>query len=213
MFEWALNWCVTNYLHTRITFHAAGLGFTDRQGAPAAIILPGAPGAGKSTLTAAALERHFTLLSDELCLLDPGTGTLLPVPRPISLKGASIDVIRTRQPAASLTEPVHDTTKGTVAHVRPPSASLTPVDREPTPRLLIFPRFQAGAPLACARVPTGRALLRLAEQSFNLNLHGTQGFFCMTRLMQGLEAWDLTYGDLDAALDWMQGLARKGGED
>lgn len=207
MFEWALNWCVTNYLHTRITFHAAGLGFTDSQGEAAAIILPGAPGAGKSTLTAAALERNFTLFSDELCLLDPETGTLLPVPRPISLKGASINVIRHRQPAAILTEPVHDTTKGTVAHVKPPTTRLGPAGREATPRLVIFPRFSAGAALACEPVPTGRALLRLAEQSFNLNLHGEEGFFCMTRLMQGIEAWDLTYGDLDAALDWMEQLS------
>lgn len=207
MFEWGLNWCITNYLHERITFHSAGLGYVDAENRPAAIMLPGVPGAGKSTLTAAALERRFTLLSDELCLLSPELGTLLPIPRPISLKDASIELIGARQPDARMTSPVRDTTKGTVAHLQPPPPTAIDNLVEPVARLLVFPRYQRGARLACQPLPTGQAMLRLADQSFNLHLHGETGFIALVRLMEGVRTFELEYSDLDSALDCLERLA------
>ena len=75
MFEWGLNWCVTNYLHTRLSIHAAAIARGDH-----AVIMPGSPGSGKSTLCAASMKRDFTLLSDELSLIDLDTLDVLPIP-------------------------------------------------------------------------------------------------------------------------------------
>jgi HprK-related kinase A len=48
LLEWGLNWCVAGHAHHYLMLHAAVL---ERNGR--ALVLPGDPGAGKSTLTAA----------------------------------------------------------------------------------------------------------------------------------------------------------------
>jgi len=199
MFEWGLNWCVTNFLHTRLSFHAAAIYRPGADGG-AAVVLPGAPGSGKSTLTAAAVDHGFELVSDELTLLDLETGDLLPVPRPISLKNASIDVIRHRMPRAVMNAPVADTTKGTVAHVRAPASSLAARDARPRPAAIVFPKFTVGAATELARIAAGDALMRLADQSFNFQIQGAAGFRALERMVARAPAWTLAYSNLDEAL-------------
>ena len=58
------------------------------------MLLPAAPGSGKTTLCAGLSLRGWRLLSDEFGLIRPGTTDLVPVPRPMALKNESIDVIR-----------------------------------------------------------------------------------------------------------------------
>ena len=65
MLEWGLNWCVAGHAHQYLMLHAAAL---ERNGR--AVILPGDPGAGKSTLTAALMLSGWRLLSDEITLVD-----------------------------------------------------------------------------------------------------------------------------------------------
>jgi HprK-related kinase A len=115
LLEWGLNWCVSAHCHQFLLVHAA---VVERGGR--AIILPAPPGSGKSTLCAALVARGFRLLSDELALIDIDRGALVPLPRPISLKNESIDVIARFWPDASMSEVVPDTLKGSVVHVRPP---------------------------------------------------------------------------------------------
>lgn len=81
LFEWGLNWCVTSHCHGWITVHAAVL---EREGK--AVVMPGPPGSGKSTLCAWLMHRGWRLLSDELALIDPLHGHLSASPRPVSLK-------------------------------------------------------------------------------------------------------------------------------
>ncbi|HEV2718330.1 MAG TPA: hypothetical protein VGU64_23895, partial [Terriglobales bacterium] len=47
MLEWGLNWCVSNHCHQYLIVHAASV---ERSGF--ALLLPGPPGSGKSTLCA-----------------------------------------------------------------------------------------------------------------------------------------------------------------
>jgi HprK-related kinase A len=84
-FEWSLNWCVGNQAHRWVAVHAAVL---ERNGRT--MILSAESGAGKSTLCAALALNGWRLFSDEFALIDPDTGKLTPLPRPISLKNASI---------------------------------------------------------------------------------------------------------------------------
>jgi len=88
-FEWGLNWLIASQAHQYLMFHAAIL---ERNGQ--AMMLPAAPGSGKSTLCAALMLNGWRLLSDEFGLLRPETGLLDPLPRPIPLKNESIDIIR-----------------------------------------------------------------------------------------------------------------------
>ncbi len=92
LFEWSLNWCVGDHAHRWVAVHAA---VVERNGR--AIILSGVSGAGKSTLCAALVLAGWRLLSDEFALIDPHTGLLSPLPRPVSLKNASIGIIEAAQ--------------------------------------------------------------------------------------------------------------------
>ncbi|HEY1148709.1 MAG TPA: HprK-related kinase A, partial [Pseudoduganella sp.] len=137
VFEWGLNWCVSSRAHRYLMVHAAVM---ERDGR--ALILPAPPGSGKSTLTAALVGRGgWRLLSDELTLLDLDDISVVPNPRPVSLKNQSIDVIRRYVPDAVLSPAVRDTVKGTVAHMRAPAASVARSHEPALPAWVIFPKY------------------------------------------------------------------------
>ncbi|MGJ9418440.1 HprK-related kinase A [Massilia sp. CMS3.1] len=195
MFEWAMNWCVSSHAHSWLVIHAA---VVEREGA--AVILPAPPGSGKSTLCAALVARGWRLLSDELTLIRLEDGRIDPVPRPVSLKNGSIDVIRAWAPEAHLSPPVADTIKGTVAHMRVPGASVARAQEPATPAWIVFPKWRAGAPAELVPVPQARAHLRLAENAFNYSLLGAAGFTTAARLIDSTRTFDFSYGALDDAI-------------
>jgi hypothetical protein len=195
MFEWAMNWCVSSHAHSWLVIHAA---VVEKEGA--AVILPAPPGSGKSTLCAALVTRGWRLLSDELTLVRLDDGRIDPLPRPVSLKNGSIEVIRAWAPQAHLSPPVADTLKGTVAHMRPPAASIARALDPATPAWIVFPEWHAGAPAALAPVPQARAHLRLAENAFNYSLLGGAGFEAAARLIGATRTFDFRYGALDDAM-------------
>lgn len=199
MFEWGLNWCISNHAHQNLIVHAAVVARDDR-----ALILPGMPGSGKSTLCAALVSRGWRLLSDEMALISLATGRLLPVPRPISLKNASIGVMRRFAPEAVFGETVHETAKGSVAHMRPPRESVLSATRAADPAAIVFPRYQAGAPLALSEITPGRALLKVAENAFNYNVLGAEGFELLADTLERCVCHELVYQDLDAAVAAME---------
>ncbi|MBF0212040.1 MAG: HprK-related kinase A, partial [Magnetococcales bacterium] len=81
LFEWGLNYCIATRAHQYLILHAAVVARGDR-----ALLLPGLPGAGKSTLCAALMLTGWRLLSDEFALVRPDeTGAIHPLPRAISL--------------------------------------------------------------------------------------------------------------------------------
>lgn len=208
MLEWGLNWCVTSQCHRWLILHAAVLARNGR-----ALILPGEPGAGKSTLTA--LLSHlggWRLLSDEQTILVPETGEVLPIPRPISLKNQSIDVVRHWIPQARITEPVQDTGKGVVAHVKPPAEAVAAMADVALPAWIVFPRYQAGVEASLDPVSPGNALLRLVDQSFNYQLHGERGFECLADLVGRCPAFEFHYSAVADALAVFARLAEPAGE-
>ncbi len=192
MFEWGLNWCIGNLDHSHLILHAAVL---ERAGH--ALILPGEPGAGKSTLTAALCQQGFRLLSDEMCLIDPASLTVTPVPRPVSLKNASIPLIQARYPAAVFSEPARDTLKGTVAHMQAPRDAVQRAGQRARAGLIVFPRYRAGSATLWQPVERPVAALRCIEQSFNYSLLGSLGFATAVALTAASSCHELVYSQLD----------------
>ena len=199
MFEWGINWCVGNHDHTRVIVHAAVL---ERGGR--ALVLPGVPGAGKSTLTAALCQEGFRLLSDELCLIDPDTLHITPVPRPVSLKNASIPLIQQRYPKAVFSEAARDTLKGTVAHMQPPANAVLQASVPAAPGLIVFPRYLVGHATDWQALERHLAVLHCVEQSFNYNLHGTRGFATLVALAKASHCHRLHYSQLNEAIPLLQ---------
>ncbi len=195
MFEWGLNWVIANHAHQFAIVHSAVL---ERNGR--GFIFPGMPGSGKSTLCAALVCRGWRLLSDEMALLSLRDGFLWPIPRPISLKNASIDIIRSLNADAMIGDVVADTAKGNVAHMRPPKASVDHANVPVRPSSVVFPTYRAGAKTEYTEVSKGRTLLRLAENSFNYPVLGTAGFNCLADAVEQCSCHNLVYSSLDEAI-------------
>lgn len=194
--EWGLNWCIAAYVHQYLTIHAA---VVERNGLAA--ILVGQPGAGKSTLCAGLVLRGWRLLSDEICMIRPADGQLIPLARPVSLKNQSIDVIGRFSENAELGRSFSDTVKGTVAHMRAPLQSVRRSSEPATPGWIIFPRYVVGAGTQSRRQNRSVAFLRIADNSFNYSLLGLKGFEVLARLIDACPCYEFRYSDLSEAVE------------
>ncbi len=204
MLEWGLNWCVSSHCHQYLIVHAASV---ERSGL--ALLLPGPPGSGKSTLCAGLVNRGWRLLSDELTLLDFGTGHVVPLPRPVSLKNASIDTIRRFSPEAVIGPPVHDTVKGSVAHMKAPTDSVRRATEAARPRWIVLPHYESGAAARLAPLSKGRAFMHLADHAFNYDVHGRRGFELLAQVITGSDCFEFQYGALEDAIAVFDDAARR----
>ena len=195
LMEWGLNWCVSAHCHQYLIIHAAVV-----ERASLALVLPAPPGSGKSTLCAGLVSRGWRLLSDELALIAPETGQIAPLARPISLKNASIGVIGRFAPEALIGPTVHDTLKGSVAHLRPPAESVRRQAEAAMPRWVVTPRYAPGEPARLRPLPKGRAFMQLADSAFNYEMHGRRGFDLLGKLIASCDCYEFTYADLDEAV-------------
>lgn len=202
MLEWGLNWCVSTQAHQYLIIHA---GAVEKNGRAA--ILPAPPGSGKSTLTAALMLSGWRLLSDELTLIDRKTGLIHALPRPVSLKNESIDIIRAFSEAAFINRPSHDTLKGTVAHLRPLRDSVLRQHEPARPGWVIFPRWQAGAATTLEPRSRAQTFMYLAENAFNYSHLGADGFRTGCQLIDQVDCHDFTYSRLDEAVALFERLA------
>ncbi|MDB5932876.1 MAG: HprK-related kinase [Massilia sp.] len=196
MFEWAMNSCVSSRANGYLIIHAA---VVEKDGLAA--ILPAPSGSGKSTLCAALVSRGWRLLSDELALVRLGSGQLEALPRPISLKNASIDIIRAYVPGAVFSREVRDTVKGAIAHMKAPAASVVRALERARPAWIIFPQYKAGAVAELAPVAPARAFMDLAGNAFNYSLLGSEGFTALAGLIDATSAYQFTYSALDDAVE------------
>jgi len=195
MLEWGMNWCISTNMHGYLMIHAAVM---ERDGYAA--ILPAPPGSGKSTLCATLVHKGWRLLSDELTLIRLSDGEIIPLPHPVSLKNASIDIVRQTVPTAVLSPKVDDTLKGTVALMKPPADSLARVAETVKPAWIIFPKYAAGAATLLEPVLPSRAFMRVADNAFNYSLLGQRGFEVLAGVIDKSAAYDFTYSSLEEAL-------------
>jgi hypothetical protein len=203
LFEWGLNWCIASSAHRWLMMHAAVLA---RGGD--AVVLPAPPGSGKSTLCAALTFNGWRLLSDELVVLDPETGEVWPLVRPINVKNQSIDVVRNFVPGVVMAGPVPDTLKGTVAHVAPPAEAVSAISQRARIRWIVFPTWQRGAATALDAMSPGEVFPALIENAFNYEVLGEDGFDALSVLARSARGFRFRYSDLREALRAFDGLAQ-----
>jgi HprK-related kinase A len=202
MLEWGLNWCVSTQAHQYLIIHAA---VVEKNGLAA--ILPAPPGSGKSTLTAGLVLSGWRLLSDELTLIDRKTGLIQPLPRPVSLKNQSIDVIRRFAPDIFINRASHDTVKGTVAHMRPPKESVRRQHEPARPGWVIFPKWEAGASTTLTPRSQAQTFMFLAQNAFNYSHLGEDGFRVASALIDQAACYDFCYSQLHDAIAVFDRLA------
>jgi HprK-related kinase A len=203
LFEWGLNWCVATASGLHTVIHSA---VVERNGQ--ALVLPGRPGSGKSTLCAALALGGWRLLSDELTIVSQTDGMVQAVPRPISLKGESIELIGNEFPVADMTLPVKDTHKGAIAYVRAPSPAVASSKQSAPIGYVVFPRFKPGTELVFEPLSRATALTDLMQNTFNVGLMGAGGFEALARAIAGAKCYAVEYGDLSSILQWVDTTCR-----
>ncbi|MBF0628809.1 MAG: HprK-related kinase A [Magnetococcales bacterium] len=204
LFEWGFNHGIASRAHQYLMLHAAVVA----RGAQA-LLLPGIPGSGKSTLCAALMLHGWRLLSDEFALIAPATGLLHPLPRPIALKNEAIDIIAALDPAARLGPVFPKTRKGRVAHLQPTAASVATEEEPARPTWVVCPKFLPKAKAELTPVPGDFAFLRLSGNAFNYEMKGASGFATVARMIRSCPIQDLTFGDLTAAVALLEAWTRE----
>jgi HprK-related kinase A len=204
-FEWGLNWCISGYSHQYLIIHAAVI---EKNGY--ALIMPGTPGSGKSTLCAALIQKGWRLLSDELTLINCLTGFISPIPRPVSLKNESIHLISDTFPQTIFSPVVHDTLKGSVSLLKPPSESVSRADEVAIPALVVFPKYKNQTDMEIRELPRSEAFMKLADLSFNYSVLGAEGFTVLANMVDHCRAFDFTYdGNFEEASNCFEELFKE----
>ena len=125
---------------------------------------------------------------------------------PVSLKNASIDIIRKRGPEMVFGPEGIDIEDARFVHMKPPLSSVRRASQPATPAVAIFPKWTPGSATSLTHVSRAQVLLRLADQSFNYNYLGVRGFDTIVGLVRRVEGYELEYSDLDDVLPRLAGL-------
>lgn len=201
LYEWGLNWCIATSAHRYMMLHAATVAFRNK-----AMILPGTPGSGKSTLSAALHLRGARLLSDEFGLMRPEKGDLLPMPRGIPLKNASIEAMLEFDPTAPMGPTYPKTRKGRVRHLRPERDSQARQHEPAAPRWLVFPKYRSGAKETLRALPKTEAFRQLAFNCFNYKLLGETAFRAVAKITRQVDCYTFVFSRLDKATTMLEAL-------
>ena len=178
--------------HSRegLLFHAAALAW-EGQG----VLLPGASGTGKSTLTAWLLTQKFDYLTDELTFIDCGDDRLQGFTRPLNLKRPSRQALKAycdyaAHPHQIVTSPAVDLIPHTLFN---PTSQFS----RPPLCLILLPRYQSNKTfelLPLSKAQAGLALMQTLINARNLPEHG---FPEITRLARLVPAYELHYSHFD----------------
>jgi HprK-related kinase A len=199
--ESALNWSVATSVLAPMLVHAA---VVERGGRAA--IMPAPPGSGKSTLCAALSWRGWRLLSDEMAVFSFDDGTIVPNPRPVSLKNKAIKAIAAYEPRAQFSPIYTGTPKGDVAYMRPPADAIARFKESVVPGLIIAPQYHEGVQASVKRMDRMEGLRWLIDNALNYSSMLRMGFDIFTGIAERCGFYILTYSDLDEAVAVMNRL-------
>jgi hypothetical protein len=171
------------------------------RGRQGCILMPAAPGSGKSTLTLGLVCAGFEYYSDEVALLAPDTLQVVPFPQAICVKESGLQAAASLLPEAEATA-LHMRSDGNrVAYIPPPRSQLPEADAKGDVRLVVFPRYQKGAATRRERLAPAEALRRLLDQC--TAIEGRLDVRSVGRLVAWISQLDchaLTYGTTERAV-------------
>ncbi len=159
-----------------------------------AIALPGAMGAGKSTLAAGLVTAGLAYLTDEVVAIDPETGRVQPYAKPISLGVAPDELV------VPTWTPGPEARRLLGASGLVPAAVLGTVGRDALALgAVVLPTYVPDAPTLIEPVPPADALAAIAAHTFHLDEPGT--LETLARLVADVPVFRLVGGSLGAAVD------------
>lgn len=192
-FLWHLNLAVVSESDRYLLLHAA---VASHHGS--AILLPAAMDSGKTTLVAGLVQRGCGYLTDEAAAIDPVTLEIEPYAKPLSIDRGSWEVLRDLRPELDdRFSPYTREQWHVVADSIRPGALAGPCSA----RVIVNPRYDAGATTTIEPISRAQAVLMLAENAFNFSSHKTQGLRTLAETVRQCECYRLTIGSHDDACD------------
>lgn len=172
------------------------------------ILLPGAPGSGKTTLTAGLVCSGFRYFSDEHALLDETSLHVWPVPVALAVKPGSVEALTPKWPEVGRLQ-IHLREDGKrVRYLKPPDSSIAPDTRQPV-GWIIFPCYDPDAGTSMQPISRADALRRLMGECMVLpELLNEARVERLIQWMRSLECFELRMSSLDEAVGLVTRLCR-----
>lgn len=164
-----------------------------------AIVFPGHPGAGKSTLCAALVAQGFAYVSDETAPLTPD-GFVVPYPKPIVVGSGSFEVL------ADLA--VADTVGGALDTWFLDPGRLSGGWANDALRLgyVVMPQFAKGFDVRMSSLSPGETAALLASNMFNIRRHRRTALELVGRLAMAVPGVRVLHGNVNDAVASIVGL-------
>ncbi|MEQ3638396.1 MAG: HprK-related kinase A [Alteromonas sp.] len=199
--EWAMNWAVAAYQHTKLSLHSSVVVKNGK-----AILFPASSGSGKSTLATYLGYSGWQMFSDEMALIDPNTLEVSPLYRPASLKNKSIDVIKALCENVNLSNITRGTHKGDIAHARLYTCGQFGHFVPSKPKFVVFPRYVPHKETTIRMISSVESFAMLLRNTFNYNIMGKQGFSALSEISASCQAMQIEYSDAHDLNDYLSGL-------
>jgi hypothetical protein len=178
----------------------------------AALLLPGAPGSGKSTLTAGLALSGFGYVSDEVALFDDETLAVPPVPLSLGIKLGAVEVLTPIWPHLR-DLPVHRREDGKEVRYLNPAGTVSATARLPI-RWIVFPTYAPTETTRLEPLPRPEALRRLMRECLTvpkpLDRWGVER---LVQWMRGVSCYALPMGSLEDAVALVAGLCESADAD
>jgi hypothetical protein len=170
------------------------------------VLLPGAKGSGKSTLTAALIGSGFTYLTDELNLLMSDKRLIRPATVSLGLKRGSWPILApTYRVLGKLPKYIQEGNRE--VRYLPPRRGLVPRQETYPVECVIFPRYEAGATTSLEKLSPVEAIYRVTQAGY-----AVPGCLDSDRVedlidwIAQLNCYALRMGDLNAAVREIKAL-------
>ena len=168
------------------------------------VVFAGAKGSGKSTLAAALVAAGADFVADDYAPLEQASRHVWPVPYAPGIKRGSWQALRSRYPDLDA-RPAYELAGLQIRYLELDPARMAPLSRGVPVGALIFPRYQTGAVLEPRRMTATETLADLFHARSMLDLR--PDFLAETlRWVESVPAYELIYGRLDRALEWVLSL-------
>jgi hypothetical protein len=196
--KWLLWEAAINSHRFFLNIHAGAVG--DGKGV---IMLPAAPGSGKSSLTAALSRSGLDYFSDEITLLEEPDLALRPIPLAVCVKSTGWELMTPLFPNLPKLK-VHRRGDGKIVRYVPPPPFRhgTRRDRTYPVRAIVFPKYVADAGTKLTPILRVDALSRLMEECLvvpvPLTLRRIQR---LVRWIKGIRCYELKMSSLDQAVN------------
>jgi hypothetical protein len=191
---WHINRQAVERTPEHVLLHAGGV---ERDGHAGILAAP--MESGKTTLTAALLQRGYRYLTDEAVAIEPETRRIQPFAKALSIDPGSWEVLADLEPVL---EPGAREYVANQWHV-PPTAIFPGALAEPSlPRVLILPRYERGAASSLVPVPKAQMLVELASLTFDFRARGRRNLAALGAVVSRGDCYRLVVGDdLERACD------------